>query len=434
MESIFLLNIAIIGLLAFFEPCTIATHTLFAVRTHQNNHNGRLNALFKLLISRALLSMLLLILAVVIFDPPQWNLITPVTILLMIAAVYIISRYSYIPIPHVDFSRLLPLKLKNQHAIQLGLTLPACTIPLFIVVTGMTITVNSVVFALTAGLLYAVMFTLPTAIVIFTGISSKKRGLLNNAAQITPYITAGLFMIAALVLVINKLDLSVGSLKALLLEPSIAGIALGFIVGLVFSFNPVSFAAIPVMLAYVTKAHEKKRALMMGTAFVLGMIFIHVFLGVAAALGGDWVQSVMGRFWGVILGPVLIVLGILWPGWIKIRVPWFGMKGRSAVSLWGAFILGIPFSIAICPFCSPALLVMLTASAAIGSVSFGFFLLLAFALGRGTPIMIGAWSVGALESISGFAKYQKYFEVLAGIILISSGFYLLNEYFLIIVF
>lgn len=352
----------------------------------------------------------------------------------MIAAVYIISRYSYIPIPHVDFSRLLPLKLKNQHAIQLGLTLPACTIPLFIVVTGMTITVNSVVFALTAGLLYAVMFTLPTAIVIFTGISSKKRGLLNNAAQITPYITAGLFMIAALVLVINKLDLSVGSLKALLLEPSIAGIALGFIVGLVFSFNPVSFAAIPVMLAYVTKAHEKKRALMMGTAFVLGMIFIHVFLGVAAALGGDWVQSVMGRFWGVILGPVLIVLGILWPGWIKIRMPWFGMKGRSAVSLWGAFILGIPFSIAICPFCSPALLVMLTASAAIGSVSFGFFLLLAFALGRGTPIMIGAWSVGALESISGFAKYQKYFEVLAGIILISSGFYLLNEYFLIIVF
>ncbi len=434
MVNTFLLSTAVIGLLAFFEPCTIATHTLFAVRTHQNNLNGRLSALFKLLISRALLSTLLLIFTVAIFDPPQWNLIKPVIILLIMAAVYIISRYSYIPIPHIDFSRLLPLKLKKQHAIQLGLTLPACTIPLFIIVAGMTITINSLTFALTAGLIYSVMFTLPTAITIFKGISTKMRGILNHAALITPFVTAGLFVIVALNFVIIKLDLSTGNVKALLLEPSVVGIALGFIVGLVFSFNPVSFAAIPVMLAYVTKAHEKKRAMMMGTAFVLGMIFIQVILGVAAALGGEWVQTVIGRFWGVILGPILIILGILWPGWIKISMPWFGMKGKSVVSLWGAFILGIPFSITVCPFCSPALLVMLTASAAIGSVSFGFFLLLSFALGRGVPIMIGAWSVSWLESITGFAKYQKHFEVLAGITLILSGIYLLNEYFLIIIF
>lgn len=434
MESIFLLSIVIIGLLSFFEPCTIATHTLFAVRTHQENLNRWLIVLFKLIISRVILSTLLLMIVVAIFDPPQWSLIVPGIILIGISAIYIISRYSYIPIPHIDFSRLLPYKLKEQHVIQLGLTLPACTIPLFLAVIGMSITINTLTFAFTAGLIYATMFTLPTVIVIFTGISLKKRGLLGNAARVTPYITAGLFIIAALVLVINKLDLSLENLKALLLEPSILGIALGFIVGLIFSFNPVSFAAIPVMLAYVTKAHEKKRAMMMGTAFVLGMIFVQVILGVAVALGGDWVQSVMGRFWGVILGPILIVLGILWPGWIKIRIPWFGMKGRSAVSLWGAFLLGIPFSIAVCPFCSPALLVMLTASAAIGSVSFGFFLMLAFALGRGVPIMIGAWSVGTLKSFTGFAKYQKYFEVLAGITLILSGLYLLNEYFLIIVF
>lgn len=434
MEGIFLLSSAVIGLLAFFEPCTIATHTLFAVRTHQENLNERLIALFKLLISRLLISILLLVLSIAIFDAPQWNLIVPGIILIVIAAIYIISRYSYIPIPHIDFSRLLLFKLKVQYAIQLGLTLPACTIPLFLAVVGMSMTINTLTFAFTAGLIYTMMFTLPTAIIIFTGISSKKKGLLNNAARITPYITAGLFIIAALVLVNNRLDLSLESLKTLLLEPSIAGIALGFIAGLVFSFNPVSFAAIPVMLAYITKAQEKKRAIMMGMAFVLGMIFIQVFLGVAAALGGDWVQSVMGRFWGVVLGPFLIILGILWPGWIKIRMPWFGMKGRSAVSLWGAFLLGVPFSIAICPFCSPALLVMLTASAAIGSVSFGFFLMLAFALGRGVPIMIGAWSVGTLESITKFTKYQKYFEVIAGITLILSGLYLLNEYFLIIVF
>jgi len=434
MESIFYIGIAFIGLLAFFEPCTIATHTLFGARTHQENSSNRFTEISKLFISRALLTILLLILAVVIFEKPQWKVITPEVIFLFLAVIYVISRYSYIPIPHVDFSRLLPGKLKDQNALRLGLTLPACTIPLFLVVVGVTITMDSFTFAFSAGLIYTTMFTLPTIITVYIGVSERTRKLFDHTARITPFVTSGLFLISALILFISKFDLSMNNVKSLLLEPSISGIVLGFVVGLIFSFNPVSFSAIPVMLAYVTKAHEKKRAMMMGSAFVLGMIFIQVILGVAAALGGEWVQSVMGRFWGLILGPILIILGFLWPGWIKIRVPWFGMKGKKVVSLWGAFLLGIPFSIALCPFCSPALVVMLTASTAIGSVPFGFFLLLAFSLGRGIPIMIGAWSMGWLESIRAFSKYQKSFEIFASIILILSGLYLLNEYFFIFIY
>ncbi len=432
MESLVLLSAALLGILAFFEPCTIATHTLFAARAHQAGVKDRLKALFALYLSRATLSVVLLTAAVAIFERPRWSPATPAIILLVIAAVYVISRYSYIPIPHVDFSRLLPPGLKSRNAVQLGLTLPACTIPLFIIVAGMSVIVDSVTFAIIAGLIYSAMFTLPTAVTMFRGVPVKTRELFDHAARITPFVTAGLLACATLVYVIVRLDLSTSSVKTILAEPSIAGIALGFIVGLVFSFNPVSFAAIPVILAYVTKAHERKRAMMMGVAFVLGMVVIHVILGVGAAFGGEWVKSIMGRFWGVILGPVLIVLGIMWPGWLKIRLPWFSMKGRSVVSLWGAFLLGIPFSIAICPFCSPALVVMLAASAAIGSVSFGFFLLLAFALGRGIPVMIGAWSVGWLESIRGYTRYQKMFETAAGIVLILSGLYMLNGYFFIL--
>ncbi|HEC06882.1 MAG TPA: cytochrome C biogenesis protein, partial [Thiolapillus brandeum] len=42
---------------------------------------------------------------------------------------------------------------------------------------------------------------------------------------------------------------------------SLAGLGLAFLAGFLFSFNPVSFASIPVVLAYVTKAHEERRAL-----------------------------------------------------------------------------------------------------------------------------------------------------------------------------
>ncbi|WP_197703245.1 cytochrome c biogenesis CcdA family protein [Sulfurifustis variabilis] len=210
---------------------------------------------------------------------------------------------------------------------------------------------------------------------------------------------------------------------------SVAGLALGFATGFVFSFNPVAVAAIPVTLAYVTKAREPRRAVWLGGAFIAGMLVTHVVLGVGAALGGEWVKQVMGREWGLVLGPLLIVLGLMWPGWIKLRLPWFSMRGTRVAGVWGAFLLGIPFSVAICPFCTPALLVMLTAAAGIGSVSFGFALLLAFALGRSVPILLGAWAVGWLESLKALTRWQKAFEIAGALVLIGSGAYLINEYF-----
>jgi cytochrome c-type biogenesis protein len=49
--------------------------------------------------------------------------------------------------------------------------------------------------------------------------------------------------------------------------------------GLIFSFNPVAIAAIPVSLAYVTKAREKRIAVLYGGMFILGLIVTHVPLG-----------------------------------------------------------------------------------------------------------------------------------------------------------
>lgn len=223
--------------------------------------------------------------------------------------------------------------------------------------------------------------------------------------------------------------MDIESLRASLQHASLAGLALGFAAGFIFSFNPVAIAAIPVTLAYVTKAQAPRRAVLLSGAFIAGMLVTHAVLGVAAALGGEWVKRVMGREWGVALGPLLILLGLMWPGWLKVRLPWFSMRGTRVAGVSGAFLLGIPFSIAICPFCTPALLVMLTAAAGIGSVAFGFALLLAFALGRAVPILLGAWAVGWLESLKALTRWQKLFEIIGALMLIGSGVYLLNEYF-----
>jgi len=432
MEIIFLLSAAIIGLLGFFEPCTIATHTLFGIRTHQDKSKAGIINIILLIITRTLLYILLLTITLPLFNKIRWQIISPEIIFIFLSAIYLISRYSYIPIPHINFAALLPKNLKQKDSIRLGLTLPACTIPLFIVVLGLSLTVHKTYFSILLGITYSFMFTLPTVITFIKGTSLKTRKFFIAAAKITPFVTSGLFLIAAIILFTYRQNFNLISLQSLLKHPSAGGIIIGFVAGIIFSFNPVSFSVIPVIVAYVTKAGEKKQALKLGVVFVAGMIFTHLLLGVAAALGGKWVQSLMGRFWGIFLGPILIILGLIWVGTLKINLPWFGLKGKKKLGLLSTFLFAIPFSIAVCPFCSPALLVMLTASAAIGSVTFGFSLLFAFALGRGIPVIIGAWSMGMLESMQFFSQYQKPIEKIAGIVLILSGLYFLNQYFFLV--
>jgi len=432
MLTLLIITSITLGLLAFFEPCTIATHTLFSVKNNQSNSKNCCQSLLSVWLSRSILLITLFVLAVVFIPAPQWSDTTPSIILSVMAGIYLLSRFIYIPVPHLAFFKLLPAGNRLPYSIQLGLSLPACTLPLVVIVAGMSVTLGSITFAAIAGVLFASLFTLPMVFASYKGLNKNALELLNRAAKGSPYLTAVLLLSLALYLMVPSLEIDISEFKQVLTEASWAGIGLAFLAGFVFSFNPVSFASIPVVLAYVTKANEEKSAILMGGSFVFGMLITHVVLGVSAALGGEWVQGIMGRQWGLLLGPVLITMGLIWTGWLNIRLPWIGMKAKKVSGFWGAFLLGIPFSIAVCPFCTPALLVTLTASAAIGSVSFGFALLLAFALGRSIPIILGAWSMGWIESLQILSRYQKTFEIIAGITLILTGLYLLNEYFFII--
>lgn len=221
-------------------------------------------------------------------------------------------------------------------------------------------------------------------------------------------------------------------LQAIAQQASFASLVIGFTTGFLFSFNPVALAAIPVSLAYVTKTHEQKAAIQYAGAFVAGMMIVHAVLGAIAGFGGMWVQQLFGRYWGLILGPVLILLGLAWPGWIRLPLPRIAIRGQRATSMWGAGVLGATFSVAICPFCTPALLVLLGVGATVGSPLFGALLLLAFAVGRAIPILLGGWAVGALEQLKFLSRHQRVFEVVGGVLLVLAGLYMLNAFFFVI--
>ncbi len=223
--------------------------------------------------------------------------------------------------------------------------------------------------------------------------------------------------------------MDIDGLRQAVLHVGTAALAVSFLTGFFFSFNPVALAAIPVSLAYVTKAREPRQALVFGGMFIGGMVLTHVLLGAAAGFGGKGVESLLGRYWGVVLGPWLILMGLLWPGWIRMPFKDLSFRVKRATGSWGAFVLGVPFAIAICPVCTPALIVLLGVVAGIGSPVWGALLLLAFALGRAVPIAMGAGAVGWLEKLRPIAHYQRIFDIVGGIGLVLTGLYMLNAYF-----
>jgi len=68
------------------------------------------------------------------------------------------------------------------------------------------------------------------------------------------------------------------TLRTTLEQASLASLGVGFLLGFVFTFNPVALAAIPVSLAYVTKTREAKTAIWYGGMFILGMVITQTLL------------------------------------------------------------------------------------------------------------------------------------------------------------
>lgn len=188
MNALLLVTAAGLGLLAFFEPCTIATHTLFAVRANHDAARRRWIALTQLVLSRT-------VLLAALFGITAWlgleslSVNTATALLSVIGAIYLVSRKIYLPVPHIEFFRLIPQHGHLPQALKLGLTLPACTLPLVAVVGVLSALTRRPDMAMLAGLTFAAMFSLPTVWDSVRGLNATHRTFLGKAANASPYIT-----------------------------------------------------------------------------------------------------------------------------------------------------------------------------------------------------------------------------------------------------
>lgn len=173
-----------------------------------------------------------------------------------------------------------------------------------------------------------------------------------------------------------------------------------FLGGFLTSLTPCVYPLIPITVGVfgARQADSKARALVLTTAYVVGMGVVFSALGVFAALSGKAFGSVLGNSWVVLgLAIFMVVLSTSMFGAFELAVPSslatkLGTVGGGGLA--GAFLMGSVAGLLAAPCTGPVLTGVLTWVSQTRDPVLGGLLLFVYALGIGVPFfLIGVFTV-----------------------------------------
>ncbi|MFW5889795.1 MAG: aromatic aminobenezylarsenical efflux permease ArsG family transporter [Marinilabiliaceae bacterium] len=219
-----------------------------------------------------------------------------------------------------------------------------------------------------------------------------------------------------------------------LLENTEVPLLTAFILGLMTAISPCPLATNVTAIGFISKDMEnQKRVFVNGLIYTLGRSISYTAIGLLFFFSASQFQFEGAlQEWGEkLIGPLLIVIGLLMIGVINIKIPGLGsitdkMQDQSGKGFWGVLLLGIVFALAFCPY-SGVLYFGMLIPMTVSSVS-GLYLPIIFALGTGIPVIIFAWliafSVGSIGSTYNKLKtFEIWFRRVVAVLFIGVGIY-----------
>jgi cytochrome c-type biogenesis protein len=215
------------------------------------------------------------------------------------------------------------------------------------------------------------------------------------------------------------------------MESSNLGLSIAFLGGLASFLSPCVFALVPAYIGYLSGrsvgAQEKNRfyTLSHGVAFVLGFSTVFILLGLGASAIGNLLFDIR-PYLTKIGGVVVVLFGLHMTGIIRIPFLQYDVRRQEApdkrLGYASSFLLGVFFSAGWSPCVGPILGTILTLSLSTGSVTQGFWLLVAYSAGLAIPFLIAAVEIGYVTSfIKKYGNIVRYVEVAMGIVMIVIG-------------
>ncbi len=219
-----------------------------------------------------------------------------------------------------------------------------------------------------------------------------------------------------------------------LLETSSFPFWSAIVLGLMTALSPCPLATNITAIGFISKnIGNKRQTFLSGIIYTSGRALSYTVLGVILYLGaGRFQVARIFQGWGErLIGFILILTGLFLFDLLKIKLPVFSglpdkIGEKSKGSLPGAFILGVVFALAFCPY-SGALYFGMLVPMSISSAS-GLYLPLVFAIATGLPVLIIAWLLA--YSISGIGTFynrlkafEKWFRRVVAVLFIITGIY-----------
>jgi sulfite exporter TauE/SafE len=219
-----------------------------------------------------------------------------------------------------------------------------------------------------------------------------------------------------------------------LLENSTMPWLSALILGLMTAISPCPLATNITAVGFISKDLENRnRVFINGLLYTLGRAVSYTAIALIIYLGADQLKfsGFLQRYGEKILGPLLIVIGLLMLDLIRLKFP--GMSRLTSrmesKTEWGTFdsiLLGMIFALAFCPYSGVlyfGMLVPLTVSSASG-----LYLPIVFAIATGIPVIIFSWLLAySVGSIGGVYHKMKNFEIwfrrVIAILFIAVGIY-----------
>ncbi len=212
----------------------------------------------------------------------------------------------------------------------------------------------------------------------------------------------------------------------LLEQGSPVGIVLTVVARVAAGLSPLTYPFVPVVVGYAAGGNKYtwQRALILSSAFALGIITVYAVLGAIFGMLGLALLTLLNRsigLWYAILAPFLWIMGLRSLGLFQLAVPLrqrFNPEHSGRRGVLGAYLLGLPFGLVGCPSCALILPSVLIAVAATGSPLVGSMAMLALGFGQGLVLVAAGVFGSALVRLSKLAPYRVTIERLLGVVLL----------------
>ncbi|MBP1630397.1 MAG: cytochrome c biosis protein [Bacteroidetes bacterium] len=224
-----------------------------------------------------------------------------------------------------------------------------------------------------------------------------------------------------------------------ILHSSNIPILTAFLLGLLTAISPCPLATNITAIGFLSKDIENKRKVFLGGIYyTLGRIVVYTFLTiilVAIIKQGASIYTIkkfLANYAGILIPPSLILIGLFMMFYEKLSfLPNLGINPSqdklSKKGGFGAFWLGILFSLCFCPSSSIFYFTGLIPMAVVQPA--GYLLAIVFAIGTGLPVVIVAWILAySVSSVGKFYNNMKTFEKAVRYV-VSSVFILVGIYY-----